>query len=156
MALLSNLSSIYASEDIQKPTALNNFLALAQVRQHWNLFAPNPTHFSWSFSIFLQTQSGGLELTEAGLLPVRNDGKERLMFDSQRWKKAFSLFPEYTSSNWASLGMAFCRRASKAAIVREHFDEPVRLKLQFERTPKANKYGGSKGEYSLSCHATQS
>ena len=114
LALAANVTSVARQEEIYRSTFMNNLFAVAQVRQHWDLFAPNPTHFAWQFSIRRRTAEGEREWVSSNSAPIsigRATGEYR--FVASRWRKFFSWFGEFSHAQWNATGEYFCLRIGK-------------------------------------------
>ena len=111
LGLAANITSIVWYDEIYRSTFSNDLFAVAQVRQHWDLFAPNPTHFAWQFSIRVRTAEEEYEWVSSTSVPIAiNSATGKYRFISTRWKKIFSWFGEFSGAQWRATGEYFCRQ----------------------------------------------
>ena len=114
LAFASNVASV-ARLSIAVPPLFDMVPGVLQVRQHWLLFAPVPTHVSWNFR-FIARRVDGSTLDLMAALPeplVRSSaGGGPLAFASPRWLKYFTSLNTMNDSERAALGAYLCRRAA--------------------------------------------
>lgn len=112
LALTSNVASI-ARLWIKPPQWLFETLAVFQVAQHWDLFAPLPTHWRKDLRIVLQMPDGSrADLMQ--LLPEPlfwwSDDRRRINFVNHRWLKYFTQIEDSTETEWKAFAEYLCRR----------------------------------------------
>ena len=83
---------------------IDEFLAVAQIRQAWALFSPVPTHWIWRFD-FRGVDVRGARIDLAAALPfVAADTAGHVVFRRALWAKYFSRFDLLTENVWQALG----------------------------------------------------
>lgn len=114
LALGSNVSSVVRMYRAI-PQSFEHLVALAQVRQEWKLFAPNPVHHAWTYRVIGRGPDGsGVDLSH--VLPV-TIVPGALQFSSHRWLKYHVRFDELSKEEWSALGRYLCRRARAASAL---------------------------------------
>jgi hypothetical protein len=113
-ALASNVSSVAGLLGKSSMYAPYRFAADIQVGQNWTLFAPVPTHQTWSFVILVQ-ESNGSVVNFMDLLPTPLfvTSPEKAISASNRWTKYFTRFAYFTNSDWSAFGRYLCAKAQR-------------------------------------------
>ncbi len=123
---LAFLSNVFGLMGLSFP-ALRRFdqvTAAFQVKQRWEVFAPNPVHFQRDYRVIAHMADGSA-VDVMTLLPTpvfRVDANLRVAFSSPRWTKYYTRFDEFSEEAWAGFGRYLCRQAQArmpASTVRE-------------------------------------
>jgi hypothetical protein len=122
LAFVSNAASL-ARLSVPVPPLVDAIPSVLQVRQHWLLFAPVPTHVHWDFRVVGRRADGSaadlMAILPEPLIRAPRDldpvGREPVAFASPRWLKYFSRLDTMSGRERAALGDYLCRLAAAAA-----------------------------------------
>jgi len=112
---LAFLSNVFGLMGLSFP-ALRRFdqvTAAFQVKQRWEVFAPNPVHFQRDYRVIAHMADGSA-VDVMTLLPTpvfRVDANLRVAFSIPRWTKYYTRFDEFSEEAWAGFGRYLCRQA---------------------------------------------
>jgi hypothetical protein len=90
--------------------SFDEITAVLQVKQSWEVFAPEPTHFQYDYRVVAQL-SDGSTVDVMTLLPIpvfRTDENLRIAFSSPRWVKYYTRFGDLTEHDWPAFGRYLC------------------------------------------------
>ena len=136
LAFLSNVVSL-ARLALPALRGFDSITAIFQVRQSWEVFAPQPVHYRRDYRLVAHMADGST-VNLMDLLPtplLRYDANSRAVFASPRWNKYFTRLDQLTDDDWRSLGRYLCRQASTASSVREV--EITLITMPIEDSPAA-------------------
>jgi hypothetical protein len=96
------------------PDLLDQVVAVLQVRQRWNLFAPVPSHSIREYHVLSHMSDGSttdlMTILPRPLFRTRLDGSG-ILFPNHHWQKYFSRIDKLPDYQWQAFGLYLCRRA---------------------------------------------